>query len=308
MPAPSLVVPVNSTTSAGQGISTLGANNDAITLDCSNYNTIAIDFTGTFVATVSYDSSVDGATFSPHQGVTNGGATGGTSRTTTGQVIYNVAGINFLRLKITAYTSGSVVVTWSAVAVSLGPIPILLGSSISPGGGATSLGKAEDAAHTTGDIGVFMLGVRNDTNATFTSNDSDYSPIKVDGSGQIYVVSSLPSIQAGLGISQHRVISAGSTNATVIKGASGVVSSIHAANINAAIRYIKFYNKATTPTIGTDTPVLVIAVPPSGTVTIPFPAPMPFGAGIGYGMVTGITDADATAVAANEILMTVVYK
>lgn len=41
----------------------------------------------------------------------------------------------------------------------------------------------EDSPHTTGDTGVFILTVRNDTNAVLTSNDGDYSPIAVNAAG-----------------------------------------------------------------------------------------------------------------------------
>lgn len=50
--------------------------------------------------------------------------------------------------------------------------------------GATSLGKAEDAAHTTGDAGVMMLGVRNDAAATQTSANGDYGAISLDAAGR----------------------------------------------------------------------------------------------------------------------------
>lgn len=51
-------------------------------------------------------------------------------------------------------------------------------SDITPGTGATDLGKAEDAAHTTGDTGVMALGVRNDGGAASAAN-GDYIPIPV---------------------------------------------------------------------------------------------------------------------------------
>jgi len=56
-----------------------------------------------------------------------------------------------------------------------------------PGVGATNLGKAEDAVHTTGDTGVAMWGVRNDNAATtLTSATGDYSGLAVDGTGTIF--------------------------------------------------------------------------------------------------------------------------
>lgn len=58
-------------------------------------------------------------------------------------------------------------------------------SPVPPGTAATSLGKAEDAAHTSGDVGVEMLGVRNDANAVLTTTDLDYSPIATDSAGRM---------------------------------------------------------------------------------------------------------------------------
>ena len=55
----------------------------------------------------------------------------------------------------------------------------------SPGTGATNLGKAEDAPHTTGDVGVMSLGVRNDADAALSGLDLDYTPVSVDSSGRI---------------------------------------------------------------------------------------------------------------------------
>lgn len=51
-----------------------------------------------------------------------------------------------------------------------------------PGTTATALGKAEDAAHASGDTGVMMLGVRNDADASFGA-DLDYTPLTTDSGG-----------------------------------------------------------------------------------------------------------------------------
>lgn len=46
---------------------------------------------------------------------------------------------------------------------------------------------AEDAAHSSGDTGLHMLAVRQDTLAASTSADGDYSSLKVDADGELYV-------------------------------------------------------------------------------------------------------------------------
>jgi hypothetical protein len=57
-----------------------------------------------------------------------------------------------------------------------------------PGTAATSLGKAEDAAHSSGDTGVAVFAVRRDTAASGAGSDGDYATINVDSSGRLYVV------------------------------------------------------------------------------------------------------------------------
>jgi len=64
---------------------------------------------------------------------------------------------------------------------------------IVPGTGATNLGKAEDAAHSSGDTGVMALGVRQDADAALGA-DGDYAPLQFDSNGYLKV-----NIKAGAG-------------------------------------------------------------------------------------------------------------
>jgi len=74
------------------------------------------------------------------------------------------------------------------VVTSLGSIT----SSVVPGTAATNLGKAEDAAHTTGDVGVLALAVRQDVpNTTPTSANGDYAALTTDSKGNLRVNSPL---------------------------------------------------------------------------------------------------------------------
>lgn len=47
--------------------------------------------------------------------------------------------------------------------------------------------KVEDTAHTSGDPGIQMLAVRNDTLAALAGTDGDYAPLQVDASGALFV-------------------------------------------------------------------------------------------------------------------------
>lgn len=60
-------------------------------------------------------------------------------------------------------------------------------SAIVPGTGATNLGKAEDTAHTSGDVGVMGLNVRNDSRGTLADTNGDYAPGQLNASGDLRV-------------------------------------------------------------------------------------------------------------------------
>tara|TARA_B100001094_G_C18014169_1_gene711672 strand:- start:108 stop:911 length:804 start_codon:yes stop_codon:yes gene_type:complete len=67
--------------------------------------------------------------------------------------------------------------------VDIGDVDV---TSIVPGTGSTNLGKAEDAAHSSGATGVMPLAVRNDAIATLGGSDGDYAPLQVDATGALY--------------------------------------------------------------------------------------------------------------------------
>ena len=102
--------------------------------------------------------------------------------------------------------------------------------------------------------------------------------------------------------------SAATTNATSTKASAGTVWSVVATNVNAAARYLKMYNKASAPTVGTDVPVLTITLPASQSVTIHGGSNgIRFGTGIAWALTTGSADSDTAAVAVNEIKVAIAY-
>lgn len=103
-------------------------------------------------------------------------------------------------------------------------------------------------------------------------------------------------------------ISTGSDfDATVIaQGAGRLWGSTLAYNANAAVSYVKFYDKATVPDpSGGDTPIARMLIPAGGTAVLNV-SPT-FIAGLAYVMVTGAADTDENAVAANEIGLNIEY-
>jgi hypothetical protein len=132
---------------------------------------------------------------------TASGATG--VLTTNSTVIFNVSflpGYDQFRVRSTAYTSGtanivihpSVQYAQNMVNVVSMPTTTVTGTvtaNIGTGGtAATSLGKAEDAVHASGDTGVAFWAVRNDGTATsLTSATGDYSGVAVDATGTLWM-------------------------------------------------------------------------------------------------------------------------
>lgn len=114
------------------------------------------------------------------------------------------------------------------------------------------------------------------------------------------------------GLTPYTLISAASTNATGLKASAGVLGMCVVTNVNAAVRYLKLYNKASAPTVGTDTPVQVYAIPGSttgGGIAVPIPdRGLAFSTGIAFAMTTGVAHTDTNGVAANEIVINLGYR
>lgn len=68
--------------------------------------------------------------------------------------------------------------------VDIGDVDV---TSVVPGSGATNLGKAEDAGHTTGDVGVMALAIRDDTLGATSGAELDYEPLHTDKDGALWV-------------------------------------------------------------------------------------------------------------------------
>ena len=104
------------------------------------------------------------------------------------------------------------------------------------------------------------------------------------------------------------VNSAATTNATSVKASAGTVFSVTASNTGGAAAFVKLYNLAAAPTVGTSVPVITMSIPASGTVTINFGT---FGYRFATGIALAITnlaaDTDTTAVAAAQVKVLTSY-
>lgn len=221
----------------------------------------------------------------------------------------------------------------------------------------TADNQTEDVAHSSGDRGSFCLAIRSDTLAASSGTTGDYEGLHTDSVGALWCRSSaeiaddaaftvatsrvMPvglladetstdSVDEGdIGVPRmtlnrmqitanyahtaggwtpHKAISAASTNATSLKGSAGQVGGFQCFNLNAAPAYLKFYNKATSPTVGTDTPVKVIMIPGNTAgagVVMGSLSGVYFSTGIAYAITTGIADSNTGAVAANEVIVNI---
>jgi hypothetical protein len=141
---------------------------------------------------------------------------------------------------------------------------------------------------------------------TFLSGPAD----GVSNSGNMFQFVARPMIYNGATLDREvkanatsRLISsAASTNATSAKASAGNVHKVRGRNVAATVIYLKLYNKASAPTVGTDTPVQTFALDPASSFTLDWVKGRYFPLGIAYAFTTGGADADTGAVAAGDIL------
>lgn len=101
---------------------------------------------------------------------------------------------------------------------------------------------------------------------------------------------------------------AATTNATSVKTTAGSLFAIEVTNLSAATRYVKFYNKASAPTVGTDIPIMTIPVPAGSFLSVPIGAfGIRFSTGIAFAITTAAGNADTGACAAGDAKLALTY-
>lgn len=179
-------------------------------------------------------------------------------------------------------------------------------TSVTPGSTTTKLGKAEDAAHASGDVGVMTLGVYQTTQSQVAGTAGDYAPITLNSLGAQYV-QNVPSTTGGLSV--FRSIDLDETEEEV-KATAGMLYGCTIINDTAATKeYVKIYNgTAASVTVGTTTPVMTIPTNGVSNITLNFPLGVAFSTGIVVAATTGIADNDTGAPAANAVIVNCTYK
>lgn len=166
----------------------------------------------------------------------------------------------------------------------------------------------DDSAFTPGTDRVVAIGLTADEASTDSVDEGDIGAPRMTLDRK--AIGAQYAHTAG-GWSQHVLVSAASTNATVVKASAGQVGVIVVSNINAAICYLKFYNTASTPTPGTTTVTWIVPIPGNTAgagAVVSLPPGLEFTTGIAYALVTGAANGSTSGVAASEVTVSIAYK
>lgn len=284
-------------------------NNDIVaSFDATEYKYVSIQLTGIWAGTVKFQGSNDNGTFEDIV-VQNTGVVLEPyvlSMSGNGGVKVPVL-FKFLRIRVTAYTSGSV--------------------------SGTAFGYKEDA--NTGQISTVgtMDIAAGQTLATVTNLEQLGGEAVAMGSGvvtagtQRVILASDGPVAIAAGSAFIGKVSISSGTATLVPifilGAAGVVDvnsgniideaaslrAITFTNYTATARHFKLYDTASTPVAGAGTPVLVCSLPAKATLVYPLPVEgFPFANGIGHTMTLGAENDNTTATAtAPDFSVSLIY-
>jgi hypothetical protein len=109
--------------------------------------------------------------------------------------------------------------------------------------------------------------------------------------------------------SKTKLISAATTNATLVRAGVAKLGYAVVGNNVGTTAFLKIYDKATAPTVGTDIPVATYMIPGSTTGGSPQVIPLffPINLGLGFAITGGAADSDTTAVALNQCTLVLTY-
>jgi hypothetical protein len=98
-----------------------------------------------------------------------------------------------------------------------------------------------------------------------------------------------------------RVLSAASTNATLVKGAAATLVGYWLMNTAGSTRWMKFYDLAAAPVVGTSPVDWTLPLPPNLQVWADFTFQVPYYNGLAFAITASEADSDATAIGAGDV-------
>lgn len=105
-----------------------------------------------------------------------------------------------------------------------------------------------------------------------------------------------------------RLIAAGSTNATSVRNTRAELVGWYVQNAAASARFLKLYNKASAPTVGTDTPLMTIPIAAGGNSFAYMEDGIAFSTGLALATTNLVADSDTTALTANDLVVNLFWR
>jgi hypothetical protein len=199
--------------------------------------------------------------------------------------------------------------------------------NIKAGAGSGGTAAADNSVFTQGTTSETPMGCLYNTAYTVATSGRTTIP-QCDSAGAQYVnvknsnangrataANSSPVVTPAATGTWH-LVAAASTNATSVKGSATVLFSCQLYGVGSAPAYLKIYNKATAPTVGTDIPVKTLSIPASATAANGSGSNIVFGSvgglalatGFAAAVTTGLADTDTGAVAASTFVINCDYE
>ena len=215
-----------------------------------------------------------------------------------------------------AFTQGTTPITQigclyisSYTAITTGHVGVVSCTS----GGAANVNVVNTATQVTPGNGISApTGTPPSTSSPTTSfneayNGSTWDAMQDDANKNLRIV---PQAFPAGGWTPKHFVAANSDNATSLKTTAGTVHAIEVYGIDSAPAYLKFYNKASSPTCGSDAVVKSIMIPAASTAANGAGANVAtidvnFSTGIAYCVVKGIADTDDTSVDAASYIINI---
>lgn len=244
------------------------ANNDLIaSIDASGYKFISVQLTGTWAGSVQFQGSNDNGTFVPIVVQKTGVILDPYTLTVTANGVIKVPVLfKFLRVRVTAYTSGTV----EGFAFGF--------KESNDTGQISATGTITVAADQTINVGNFPAA----------------SPISAATSSIAIGAGAAPLIPLFI----LGAAGAVNVNSISIRSVPAILRTVVFTNYAATARHFKIYNTASVPVAGAGTPIIVCSLPAGGTLVYPLPLEgFAFTNGIGATMTLGAANNDVTPTA-----------
>lgn len=240
------------------------ANGDLFSVDARGIAAILLQITGTFSATVTFQGSDDGTTWSTVNAIN--ASTGVVATTSTAVGLFAIpVRTRYVRARVTAWTSGSVTGVYRMRSASLDPVGTtqVVSGTVTANIGTGSLAAGTNAV---GDVGV---------------------QYRANATGAASVASALSPATPAVG---------------TIKASAGRLIGWQLQNSSTGVRSVKIFN-ATAPTLGTTAAIFEIDIPAGGRAELQLPGGIGFATAITWSATSakGLTDNTATGLAANDV-------